>query len=55
MIQLKDQDIYLKDTFGIRTMVQDGRASFFSVENVFHNDWIEKTDLIEKYVLPYLD
>jgi palmitoyl-protein thioesterase len=55
MIQLKDQEMYLKDTFGIRTMVLDGRASFISVENVWHNDWIEKADLIEKYVLPYLD
>ena len=55
MIGMKDQPIYQQDTFGLKTMVLDGRAEFHCVENVRHADWHKNATLIDKYVLPYLD
>jgi palmitoyl-protein thioesterase len=55
MLDMKDQIIYQKDVFGLKTIQQDGRMQMFLVPDVLHMGWLSRTELCDKYMLPYLD
>lgn len=51
---MQEQDIYVRDVFGLKTLDIQKRLIIENVPNVLHMDWIERRDLFEKYMLPYL-
>jgi len=55
-VPLEDQYIYQKDTFGLRTAVEQGRVHFYEVPGVKHVEWIEsRSDIYTKYLFPLFD
>ncbi len=54
MLSMKEQDVYLKDTFGLRTMDQRNAVVTMVLANTLHMDWISKEDIFVKYIAPYL-
>ena len=51
---MKEQSVYLNDVFGLKTLDGQNRLIIESVPGVRHMDWIEKEELVVKYMLPYL-
>ena len=54
MRPMEQQTIYLNDVFGLKTLNQQNRLIRLSVPNVTHMDWIEREDLYNTYMKPYL-
>ena len=52
IVPLEKQDYYVQDTIGLRTLAESNRLSIVTVENVTHNDWMIRKDIIQQYVLP---
>jgi palmitoyl-protein thioesterase len=55
MVDMKDQEIYLKDLFGMKTMVEAGSASVQMVPGVKHQEWVDREDIFNKYLDPLFD
>ena len=53
MINMTSQDFYVQDSFGLKTMNEDGKVNITVVPNVSHGDWTGNEDIIKKYVLPH--
>jgi len=55
-VPLEDQYIYQKDTFGLRTAVEQGRVHFYEVPGVHHEEWIQgRHDIYYDYLFPLFD
>ena len=54
-IELKDNLIYTNDTFGLRTLDENGNLTLTVVQNAKHSDWIHNKNTWSKYVLPFLN
>ena len=52
---MKDQSVYIDDTFGLKTMNERGDLIFNVVDGVTHNQWFNTKEIYEKYVFPYLE
>ena len=54
-IAAQDQLVYLKDTFGLRTLDERGAVIKQTPPGVLHSDWLHNTDLIRSYIIPHLN
>ena len=45
---------YTKDTFGLRTLKEQGRMKLCTVAGVEHLFWPSSKDVFKKCILPYL-
>jgi len=54
-VEMKDQSVYIDDTFGLKTMNERGDLIFNVVDGVTHNQWFNTKEIYEKYVFPYLE
>jgi hypothetical protein len=50
VINATARDIYVADTFGLRTMDQENRVKWGVVPGILHGDWTDKTDVYKKYI-----
>lgn len=48
-------DFFKNDNFGLRTLHRLKKWTRHEVKDVAHSDWIRNQDVIDKYILPYLD
>eukprot|EP01107_Rhizomastix_libera_P012587 TRINITY_DN3189_c2_g1_i1.p1 TRINITY_DN3189_c2_g1~~TRINITY_DN3189_c2_g1_i1.p1 ORF type:complete len:224 (+),score=41.77 TRINITY_DN3189_c2_g1_i1:167-838(+) len=55
IVEMKDQEIYKKDTFGLRSLDESGKVFLNCVQKVPHTAWLAEKSAFEKYVLPWLD
>ena len=53
MVNMTEQNFYLEDTFGLKTLDESGRLNLTIVKGARHGDWTGNEDIIEKYVLPH--
>jgi len=51
---MKEQPIYIQDTFGLRTLDETGRLEIHNPYAVWHRDWVSRPDVGLKYILPHL-
>jgi palmitoyl-protein thioesterase len=54
IISMFDQEIFKKDTFGLKTLFETNRLVTLAVSGVWHDDWIYNEHIIGKYVIPQL-
>lgn len=54
IVPMKEQTVYTQDTFGLRTLDEDGRLSVIKVPGVGHLDWLFNHAVMREYVLPLL-
>jgi len=54
IVHMRQQDIYIKDTFGLRTLESTGRLVVLAVSGVIHGMWLTDKSVVAKHVLPYL-
>eukprot|EP01137_Pigoraptor_chileana_P029523 Opistho-2@14862 len=49
VVEMRDQDVYLKDLFGLKTLDADGRILQVVLDNKGHEDWIYDRELFTYY------
>eukprot|EP00727_Mastigamoeba_balamuthi_P006296 m51a1_g2287 hypothetical protein (92) ;mRNA; f:402051-404750 len=54
MVPMQKQRFYVEDTFGLRTMDEQGRLTLTAVDGVSHTEWHDSEDLFIKYFDPIL-
>ena len=54
IVEMEDQDFYIHDTFGLRTLNEQNKLKTFSIPGIFHTHWHENRAIIQKYIIPYL-
>ena len=54
IIDIKNQKIFIDDTFGLQTLYNNGKLDLIEIDNIKHGDWLHKQDIIEKYILDKL-
>ena len=55
VLPMEQQDFYINDTFGLKTLFEQGNIFNFTIPNVFHTHWHENIDIIQKYIIPYFN
>nr|XP_018896940.1 PREDICTED: lysosomal thioesterase PPT2 homolog [Bemisia tabaci] len=55
IINYRERELYMNDSFGLRTLDQSGRFHIFEKSDVFHSDWASNDDVIDRFILPFLD
>ena len=53
-VDMKEQDIYINDTFGLRTLDEAGKLSLTAVDGIEHAQWLHNRTNFELHVLPFL-
>lgn len=53
-IPMETQPFYVKDTFGLRTAVETKKAHRTAVDNVKHQEWLEREDIFTDYLMDLL-
>ena len=53
-VDMKDQQVYTEDTFGLKTMDERGDLVIDVVPGVEHNSWYSNADIYKEYVFPHL-
>eukprot|EP00928_Gymnodinium_smaydae_P061776 TRINITY_DN45788_c0_g1_i1.p1 TRINITY_DN45788_c0_g1~~TRINITY_DN45788_c0_g1_i1.p1 ORF type:complete len:377 (-),score=55.50 TRINITY_DN45788_c0_g1_i1:236-1366(-) len=53
-VPMKQQRIYVDDTFGLRTLDEQGKLVVKAFPNVIHSAWIHNESVVKQYVLKYL-
>jgi hypothetical protein len=51
IVEMENQEVYLKNTFGLRTMKEDGRLRFVLHPNVTHLEWVRKDQNMMKIII----
>eukprot|EP01133_Synstelium_polycarpum_P013687 gene13687-16124_t len=51
---MTSQSVYINDTFGLQTMMKEGRLHLTEVANVSHHTWLTREDLFLAHVLNLL-
>jgi len=54
MVPMEKQELFHKDTFGLRTLHESGRLHLEAVPNIEHGDWLIHEKVFKRYVLPHL-
>eukprot|EP00933_Yihiella_yeosuensis_P083661 TRINITY_DN97917_c0_g1_i1.p1 TRINITY_DN97917_c0_g1~~TRINITY_DN97917_c0_g1_i1.p1 ORF type:complete len:234 (+),score=28.09 TRINITY_DN97917_c0_g1_i1:52-702(+) len=54
IVPLEKQDIFIKDTFGLKTLQETGRLHLEAVPGVSHQTWLTSKDIFTKHVMPHL-
>ena len=54
LVSHNQQILYTEDTFGLRSLDENGKLHLFAVPNVFHDDWLYDHYVIREYVYPLL-
>ena len=54
IIPMKEQNIYKKDLFGLKTLNENNRLHLIEIPGVKHGEWIRNKDLIRKEILDKL-
>lgn len=52
---MREQKLYVEDTFGLRTLQESGRVQLIIAPQVAHNDFVFKKDVALEYVIPNLN
>nr|XP_022909580.1 lysosomal thioesterase PPT2 homolog [Onthophagus taurus] len=55
VINFKNRDIYTKDSIGLKTLDAKNKLVIVTVPDVNHFMWHKDIEVIDKYILPYLD
>ncbi|KAL0481183.1 palmitoyl-protein thioesterase [Acrasis kona] len=55
LIPFHEQEVFVNDNFGLKTMSLDGRLVIKEVEEVTHKGWMYNETAFTTYVLPFLD
>jgi palmitoyl-protein thioesterase len=55
VLPMDQLDLYKSDAFGLKTLNEKGALKFFDIPHIFHTKWNENPDVIDNYVIPYLD
>lgn len=50
---MENRTIYIEDLFGLRTLRD--RTERFTIPNVTHHEWHHNSDVIDNFILPYLN
>ena len=53
-IPMETQPFYINDTFGLRTAIETKKAHRTAVDNVKHQEWIEREDIFTDYLVDLL-
>mmetsp|Transcript_83080 Transcript_83080/g.144286 ORF Transcript_83080/g.144286 Transcript_83080/m.144286 type:complete len:496 (-) Transcript_83080:212-1699(-) len=53
-VPMKEQPVYREDTFGLRTLEEQGKLEIHNPPGVYHGDWVGRPDIVLQYVLPHL-
>lgn len=51
---MEEQEVYKKDSFGLRTLHQSGRLHLEAIPKVEHGDWLTQAKVFKRHVLPHL-
>eukprot|EP00401_Gymnodinium_catenatum_P081885 CAMPEP_0117594190 /NCGR_PEP_ID=MMETSP0784-20121206/73058_1 /TAXON_ID=39447 /ORGANISM="" /LENGTH=133 /DNA_ID=CAMNT_0005396211 /DNA_START=53 /DNA_END=454 /DNA_ORIENTATION=- len=51
---MQEQEVYRRDTFGLRTLHETGRLELVAAPFIRHADWFWKEDVAKRYVIPHL-
>jgi palmitoyl-protein thioesterase len=54
LIPMEKQDFYINDTFGLRTLDEQGKLILLAPSKVSHTDWVLNKNTINQYAIPYL-
>eukprot|EP00761_Pharyngomonas_kirbyi_P009719 gb/GECH01009737.1/.p1 GENE.gb/GECH01009737.1/~~gb/GECH01009737.1/.p1 ORF type:complete len:296 (+),score=71.46 gb/GECH01009737.1/:1-888(+) len=54
IVSYQQQDLYKRDTFGLRTLDQRGGLDVYSIPGVKHVHWTRNQTVVFNYVVPYL-
>lgn len=54
ILPMEQQDVYIHDTFGLRTLHESGRLTVKTVPGVRHLDWLTSKTVFEQHVLELL-
>ena len=54
MVDMVDNQVYVEDTFGLRSMDERGDLTLTCVDGISHNQWTNEKATYEKYVFPWL-
>lgn len=55
VVEMKDQEVYVKDTFGLRSMDERGDLDRIAIPNIKHGAWLSDADNNIRYLFPHLD
>ena len=53
-VDMKEQEVYKSDTFGLKTMDERGDLTTLVVEGVEHQEWVNNKGVYTKYIFPWL-
>jgi pimeloyl-ACP methyl ester carboxylesterase len=53
-VAMEKQDLFIKDTFGLKSLHNAGRLHVQAVDGIRHGDWLQSADTFSDYVLPHL-
>jgi len=51
---MKQQDVYMHDSFGLRTLDKDERLSRHVVSGVSHHEWYRDSNVFDTIIAPNL-
>jgi pimeloyl-ACP methyl ester carboxylesterase len=54
VLPLEKQEIWTRDTFGLRTAAEQGRLHRITVEGVQHQQWVNRDDILLTHLFPLL-
>jgi len=55
IVPMRKTQIYLDDTFGLKTLDESGRLILKSPPGISHGAWVTDYNVVKEYVLPHLD
>lgn len=53
-VPMKEQPVYFQDTFGLKTLDEQGKLEVHNPAGVYHGDWVNRPDIVTQYILPHL-
>jgi palmitoyl-protein thioesterase len=54
MRSMYERNVYINDTFGLKTLNNTDRLKFHQVNGLTHNDFLFNLDFFKNFILPYL-
>lgn len=55
VVPMKEQEVYLNDTFGLRTLDERGGVTIYSIDGVEHTHWRQNQSVFDCCIKPWLD
>lgn len=53
-VGMEGQQVYVEDTFGLRTMDERGDLTILVVDGVEHNEWFDNKEVYTQHIFPHL-